>query len=239
MAAQPARNRLIAALPAAEQRRFLAGCVPVNLVFADVLTEQGATIRHVYFPTESFISLTTLQGGSTSLEVGRVGDEGMLGMALVLGVPISPLNALVQGAGAAWRMESAPFCRELELCPELNRLLLRYVFVVMEQLAQAAACTRFHVVESRLARWLLMTQDRAHSDQFHITHEFLADMLGVRRVGITKAAIALQSRKLIQYRRGDIKILDRRGLQAASCSCYEVDKAAYARTMAPETYRPV
>jgi len=225
----PPANRLLEALPDSDRRRMLAGCETVHLAFADVLYTPGEAIGHVYFPTASFISLIMPIDESTSLEVGMVGDEGMFGVPLALDVDMSPVSAVVQGEGPALRMDAVRFRRELARSAPLRREIDLYVFVRMAQLAQTAGCTRFHVVEARLARWLLMTQDRAHSDTFHVTQEFLAIMLGVRRVGVTKAASALQKRGLIGYRRGDITVLDRRGLKTASCGCYKADRESYAR----------
>lgn len=225
-------NRLLAMLPRKDRQRFLAGCESIDLGFAEILREPGERIREVYFPSECFISQITTTDGHSSLEIGMVGDEGMLGIPLVLGVAVSPQSAVVQGAGPAWRMDAERFRRELELSPALQDVLKRYCHVAMVQAAQTAVCTRFHVVEERLARWLSMTRDRAHSDNFHVTHEFLANMLGVRRVGVTKAATALQKRGLISYRRGNLQVVDSAGLEAAACTCYAADKAIYARTMA-------
>ena len=224
-------NRLFATLPKSDLRHMLAGCETVEFAFADVLYVPGERLTHVYFPTSSFISLGMAVDGKDSVEIGLIGDEGMFGVPLVLGVDASPLGAVVRGAGAALRMEAASFCRELGRIPALQRAIDRYAFVHLSQLAQAAACTRFHVVEARLARWLLMTQDHAHADTFHITQELLALMLGVRRVGVTKAASSLQRRRLIKYNRGDITVLDRLGLEAASCSCYDADRDCYDRML--------
>jgi len=224
----PAGNRLLEALPRNDLRRMLAGCETVDLVFADVLYTPGERIGHVYFPTRCFIALIMRVDESSILEVGLIGNEGMFGIPLALGVDASPVRAMVLGAGSALRMDGALFCRELGRSQALQREIDRYVFVRLSQLARAAACSRFHVVEARLARWLLMTQDRAHANTFHVTQEFLALMLGVRRVGITKAASSLQERGLIRYHRGNITVLDRRGLKAAACGCYEADRKSYA-----------
>ena len=223
----PPVNRLIAALARKDRQHLLANCEQVDLKFSDVLCEAGSPIRHVYFPTDSIVSLVIPVAGHIGLEVGLVGNEGVLGMTLLLDVDVWPHRAVVQGAGPAWRMQAATFRHELEDCAALQRRLKRYLYVSLRQLAQSAACARFHVVEARLARWLLMTQDRAHADDFHVTQEFLAYMLGVRRVGVTEAAGVLQRRQLIVYRRGHITVLDRGGLEQAACDCYEVEKAIY------------
>jgi CRP-like cAMP-binding protein len=227
----PAGNRLLDRLSTSIRRRILAGCELVELAFADVLYTPGKRLTHVYFPVRGFISLVMPVGGASSLEVGLIGNEGMFGIPLALGVDVSPVRAVVQGSGSAWRMDAARFCRELKQSPALQRQIDRYVFVHLGQLAQTAGCTRFHVVEARLARWLLMTQDRAQADAFHITQQFLALMLGVRRVGVTKAASALQKRKLIHYSRGNITVLDRPGLRVASCLCYAADRETYDRVL--------
>lgn len=226
-----ATNQLLDALPPNDCEQLLSKCEHIELNFAEVLCRPGERISHVYFPTGSFISLVTPVDGKAGLEVGLIGNEGMLGLTLMLGVDFAPFLALVQGAGPALRMTAAAFLSELGQSATLQQKLKAYLYVSMSQLAQTAACTRFHVVEARLARWLLMTQDRAHSNYFHVTHVFLAYILGVRRVGITKAANALQKRKLISYQRGNITIIDRAGLEAASCGCYRADKESYARIL--------
>jgi CRP-like cAMP-binding protein len=222
---------LLGALPSSDRRRVLGACETVELAFADVLYTPHERLDHVYFPIGSFISLIMPIDGPASLEVGLVGNEGMFGISLALGVDESPMHAVVQGAGSALRMDAASFRRALGRSSALQMEVDRYVFVRLTQLAQTAACTRFHVVEARLARWLLMTQDRAHADTFHVTQEFLAFMLGVRRVGVTKAAGSLQKRDLIHYSRGNITVLDRRGLKAASCGCYRADRESYERIL--------
>lgn len=224
-------NQLLDGLPTRERDRFLADCTLVDLVLGSVLHEQGDRIRHVYFPVESFISILASVDGRSSLEIGMVGSEGMYGYSLLLGSDVAPLRALTQGAGATWRMKATTFHDRLEDMPALRPQLHRYLMVLFRQLAQTSACTRFHVVEKRLARWLLMSQDRAHADSFDVTQEFLAFMLGVRRVGVTRAAGLLQLRKLIRYKRGKVTILNRQRLEAAACSCYQSDLDTYQHEM--------
>jgi CRP-like cAMP-binding protein len=224
-----ADNRLLAALPNSDRRRILASCEPIELALADELYQPWEPLRWIYFPTNSFISLIMPTGDSGGFEVGLVGNEGMLGIALMLGAEMSPQRAVVQGAGLALRMDAAPLRQELRRNKALRGEFDRYLHIRMGQLAQATICAHFHLLEARVARRLLMTQDRSHANTFRVTHEVLASKLGVRRVGVTEAASSLQQRRLIHYGRGDVTVLDRRGLMAAACKCYKADRESYAR----------
>jgi CRP-like cAMP-binding protein len=217
-------NRVLASIPAQEYKRLQAHLEPINLNFAELLYEPGMAIGYVYFPIDCLISLLTAVDKRRTLEVGMVGNEGMAGMPFILGMGVSGVRAIVQGAGIALRMASTPFRIEFKRNPPLQEALYRYTYALMAQISQTAACNRFHEAEARLSRWLLMTRDRVGSDEFLLTHEFLAHMLGLRREGVTEAATALKKRKLINYVRGKIQILDVRGLKASSCSCYQIVK---------------
>ena len=221
------KNHLIESLSRPGRARLLALSEPCDLVLSDILCEPGAASRYAYFPTDGFISLVSAIPGHPGVEVGMVGSEGMVGAYLALGVDVEPLHTVVQGAGSALRIATKPFVRELARNPALRGVVNRYLYVLMIQLATASACLRFHEIGPRLARWLLMSQDRAHADTFHVTQEFLAYMLGVRRVGITAAASGLRRDRLIDYRRGEVTVLDREGLEVAACSCYAAGRKVY------------
>ncbi|HEU0203511.1 MAG TPA: Crp/Fnr family transcriptional regulator [Burkholderiaceae bacterium] len=213
-------NSLLAALPRAEYQRLFADLEPLTLKFGEVLHEPRAPIRYVYFPIDCVICLLTTVESNEVTEVGLVGYEGMVGVSLVLGVDVATVRALVQAGGTAMRMRAARFHQVFRQCLPLQHALYRYAHAKLALARQTAACSRFHSAEARLARWLLMTSDRVRSEEFFLTHVFLADMLGVRRETITEAASSLHQRDLISYCRGHIRILDRKGLEAASCRCY-------------------
>ncbi len=224
-------NHLIDLLPRKDRLRFIDACESVDLPLAEVLCEPGKPTKYVYFPTAGFISLIAVVKGSPGVEVGMVGREGMLGVQLALGVATAPLHALVQGAGTTWRIGTRAFKTELAASPALQSGMYRYLYVLMAQLAESTACVRFHQIGPRLARWLLMSQDRSKASSFDVTQEFLAYMLGVRRVGITAAAGALQKGGLISYSRGKLTVLNRKGLEHAACGCYAADQKTYAELL--------
>jgi len=223
-AAPAAGNRLLASLPARDYGELLPGLEQVTLPFGTVLYESGEPIRHVHFPDSGIVSLLTAVDARTSLEVGMVGREGMVGIPALLGVDRCSTRAVVRNAGSAMRMQVAVLRKEAARNGSLRQALDRYTHALLAQLFQAAACNRFHSVEERFARWLLMTQDRLQSNEFHMTHELMSHILGVRRAGITIAARRFQSDMLIHYRRGSVAILDTAGLQNASCNCYRTIK---------------
>lgn len=221
-------NLLIERLPERQRQRLMSICQRVDLRFGEILCKPDLPYQSVYFPCSGFVSLMVTVSGHPPLEMCLIGNEGMLGASLTLGVDAAPLLGMVQGNGSAWRIDARHFQRELGANRALREIVDQYLYVLMAQLSQSAACTRFHEVEARLARWLLATHDRAHADHFHLTHQFLADMLGVQRSAVTIAAGALQKRHLIHYSRGEINVLSRSGLEATSCECYSAVNSDYA-----------
>jgi CRP-like cAMP-binding protein len=225
-------NRLLAALPRKDYRTLLPLLEPVKLRFGETVYESKSQIREVYFPNDCFVSMLTTVNGDRAAEVGLIGFEGMIGIPMALGVAVSPFRAVVQGEGTAMRMTTADFRRNFSTSAALKREVFLFTHLLMIQIAQTAACNRFHLVTQRMARWMLMTRDRVNSNEFRITQEFLALMLGVRRVGVTVAMSALRARKVIAYRRGTVTILDHGGLVAAACGCYKTVKDAYSQAQA-------
>jgi len=221
---QRSGNRLLASLPDEDLDHIQSLCELVEVDVGQALFEPGQQIQHIYFPIDALVSLLGVADGRMTLEVGAVGREGMIGASVALGHQQAQVRALVQRSGHCLRMEASEFCSEFAHMESLQHLLHRYTDTLLAQAIQIAVCSRFHVLEARLARSLLITRDRLQSEKFHMTHEFLAHALGVRRVGVTKAASALQQQKLISYSRGNIEILDSAGLEAVSCRCYELVK---------------
>jgi len=231
------QNALLAALPSKEQKRILGYLKPAALSLGDILCEPGKTIERIYFPLTALISLLTVVDDKP-LEVGMIGREGVLGIPLAFGVKHSPVRALVQGAGLALTMPTPVFLREFKRSPPLQGKVLGFANELMLQIGLSAACNRFHPVTARLARWLLMTRDRVGSDEFRLTHKFLADMLGVRRAGVTIAASGLQRGGVIEYSWGRVRILNERKLEATACSCYEMGRGIYKREQSRANRNP-
>ena len=230
------RNLLLRALPLEEYVRLRVWLTPTRLRLGDVLAEPGAAIRSVYFVREGVCSVLAIglggdrEGGS--IEVGTIGSEGFVGLSVLHGIAVAAYRVQVQIAGDAWELPVDAFEQLVEERPAVRRLLLRYAQGYTDQVAQTAACNGLHAVEARCARWLLLTHDRVEGDQFDLTHELLAQMLGVRRAGVSVAMGALQAAGVVRYTRGQITVLDRAGLEAAACGCYRVTRLALDRPAA-------
>jgi CRP-like cAMP-binding protein len=226
-------NRILASLPAEEYERLLSHLEEVKLDPGDVISHPDEKIEYVYFPKRGTISVCAIMQDGAQVEVGIIGNEGMFGLPIFFKTNTAPLQAMVQIPDGAYRMSSEAFIREVEKCEHLRNLLLHYAQAFFMQAAQTAACNRLHPMEGRLARWLLMCQDRTKSDILQLTHEFISIMLGVRRAGVSTAAGKLRDDGLIDYQRGFIRIRDRKGLEALSCECYGVVRKEFDRLLTP------
>jgi CRP-like cAMP-binding protein len=230
-AADPRTNQLLAALPLAEWQRWQPQLEAVELPLGQVLYESGSTLGHVYFPTTAIVSLLYVMQNGASAEIAVVGREGIVGVALFMGGESTPSRAVVQSAGHGFRLQAKAVKREFEASPAVMHLLLRYTQALITQMAQTAVCNRHHSLDEQLCRWLLLSLDRLSGSELHMTQELIANMLGVRREGVTEAALKLQKAGLIQYSRGRILVLDRSGLEQRSCECYAVVKKEYDRLL--------
>jgi CRP-like cAMP-binding protein len=230
-AADPRQNRLLAALPSAVFTRWLPQLEPVDLPLARVLHESGVALDHLYFPTTSIISLLYVMENGASAEIGVVGNEGAVGISLFMGGQTTPSRAVVQSGGDGFRLRAAVLMEEFNKGGPVLHLLLRYTQALITQMAQTAVCNRHHSLDQQLCRWLLLSLDRLNSNQLVMTQELIANMLGVRREGVTEAAGRLQQAGLISYRRGQITVLNREGLEQRSCECYAVVSNEYERLL--------
>lgn len=224
-------NRLIATLSEESRECFLQRCKLVNLNRRAVLTQSGQLAEHAYFPLDSYVAVVLNMANLNDVQVDLTGNEGMVNVSLVLGVQVASLTSIVQGAGRAFRIHHSELQTLLDADSSLRDVLNLYMTLRMDQLARNMACASFHSVEQRLARWLLVVKDRAHSNELLLTQEVLSHMLGVRRESVTQAASALQKKELISYSRGDLMLLNQSGLESAACGCYEADLDIYERAM--------
>jgi CRP-like cAMP-binding protein len=227
----PRQNRLVAALPTPESERLLAHLELVSMPLGHVLYESGSELHHVYFPTTAIVSLLYVMMDGASAEIAVVGNEGIIGVALFMGGETMPNRAVVQSAGHAYRLRGQLFKEEFNRSGEVQHLLLRYTQALLTQMAQTAVCNRHHSLDQQLCRWLLLSLDRLPSNDLVMTQELIANMLGVRREGVTAAAGNLQRAGLIEYHRGRITVLDRTGLEARVCECYAVVKKEFDRLL--------
>jgi CRP-like cAMP-binding protein len=228
---EPEGNRLLARLPPEELERLMPHLERVSFTLGEVIYESGAQQSYIFFPTNAIISLLYLMENGSSAEMGVAGNEGLVGVALFMGGDTVPNRAVVQSAGRALRMKTKVLQDEFARGRVFQRLLLRYTQALMTQMSQTAVCNRLHTIEQQLCRWLLLSHDRLDSDELVMTQELIANMLGVRREGVTHAAGRLQEQEFISYVRGRITILDRQGLEAAVCECYKVVKDEYDRLL--------
>jgi CRP-like cAMP-binding protein len=227
------RNQLLAALPPAEWSRWLPRLEPVEMPLGDVLYESGGEMSHVYFPINSIVSLLYVTENGASAEIAVVGNEGLVGISLFMGGESTPGRAVVQSAGQGFRLKAQTIKEEFNRAPVLH-LLLRYTQALITQMAQTAVCNRHQTLDQQLCRWLLLSLDRLQGNELVMTQELIANMLGVRREGVTEGALKLQLAGLIRYARGHITVLDREGLERRSCECYAVVKTEYDRLLPPE-----